>query len=184
MTTNHEHAVHSGVQDRRFFVIEVSAHKAQDETWFAPLYADLDSGGAEEFLWLLLRVKLNGWHPRRLPKTRESVEQQRFSADSISQWAQACIDADSIVGAMTTHPLNTLLPTNVLYEAYKACCRSHPSNIIVFGKALTQMFGEPTRQSVASHASTSRPRTYKVPDAETWQRKLDERLGIKNDRVL
>lgn len=162
MTTNHEHAVHSGVQDRRFFVIEVSAHKAQDETWFAPLYADLDSGGVEEFLWLLLRIKLSGWHPRRLPKTRESVEQQRFSADSISQWAQACIEADAVVGARTHTPLNTLQSTNILYQAYKASCRSHPANTNVFGKALTQMFGDPTRQSVTGHVSTSRPRTYKV----------------------
>jgi hypothetical protein len=176
MTTNHEHAVQSGVQDRRFFVLEVSAHKAQDATWFAPLYADLDSGGAEEILWFLLRVKLSGWHPRSLPKTRASIEQQRFSADSISQWAQACIDADNIVGSQISYPLNALRPTNVLYDAYKAYWKHHPANAVVFGKALTQMFGEPTRQKVGN--LPGRPRTYKVPDADTWQRALDKRLGI------
>jgi Family of unknown function (DUF5906) len=97
MTTNHDHAVQAGVQDRRFFVLEVSAHKAQDASWFNPLYADFDNGGVEEFLWFLLKVNLKAWHPRQLSKTSESIEQQRFSADSISQWAQASIEADGIV---------------------------------------------------------------------------------------
>jgi len=178
MTTNHEHAVQSGVHDRRFFVLDVSAHKAQDADWFEPLYDDLDNGGVEEFLWLLQRVKLTGWHPRRLPKTNASIEQQRFSEDSVSQWAQACIDADAIVGGVTTRDLNSVLATHVLYDAYKGYCRSHPVNPNVFGKALTQMFGQPTRQNVRNHSGSSRPRTYCVPDADTWQLALDKRLGI------
>jgi hypothetical protein len=180
MTTNHEHAVQAGVRDRRYCVLEVSAHKAQDSTWFDPLYADLDNGGIEEFLWLLLRVQLKGWHPRQLPKTFESVEQQRFSADTISQWAQACVDSDTIVGMPhngMTYPLNQLHPFDVLYDAYRGFCKNHPASNIVFGKALTQMFGEPSRQNVAS-GGTRRPRTYKVLDAEGWQQALDRRLGI------
>lgn len=183
MTTNHDHAVQAGVQDRRFFVLEVSAHKAQDASWFNPLYADFDNGGVEEFLWFLLKVNLKGWHPRQLPKTSESIEQQRFSADSITQWAQACIDADQIVGffpdGVGYYPLGQLLPSNVLYAAYKGHCRQHPANNAVFGKALTQMFGEPSRQKVAGGSDNSRrPRTYRVPDADSWQQALDQRLGI------
>lgn len=182
MTTNHEHAVQSGVQDRRFFVLDVSPHKAQDEGWFGPLYDDLHNGGLEEFLWLLQRVNLTGWHPRRLPKTSASIEQQRFSADSVSQWAQACIDADGIVGGLSTPALNNVLPTHELYDAYKGHCRTHPVKNAVFGKALTEMFGPPTRQSTSTGSGTSRPRTYHVPDADTWQRALDQRLGIKGPK--
>ena len=180
MTTNHDHAVQAGVQDRRFFVLEVSAHKAQDPSWFGPLYADLDDGGVEEFLWFLLNVNLKGWHPRQLPKTSESIEQQRFSADSICQWAQACIDADALVGVSNggvSYPLNQLHPSNVLYDAYKGHCKYHPASNAIFGKALTQMFGEPSRQKVAT-SGKSRPRTYQVPDADTWQQALDRRLGV------
>ena len=50
MTTNHDHAVQAGVQDRRYCVLEVSAHKAQDPSWFDPLYDDMENGGVEEFL--------------------------------------------------------------------------------------------------------------------------------------
>ena len=187
MTTNHDHAVQAGVQDRRFFVLEVSAHKAQDASWFDPLYADFDNGGVEEFLWFLLKVNLKDWHPRKLPKTSESIEQQRFSADSISQWAQASIEADGIVGVHhgTILPLNKLHPSNVLYEAYKGYCKHHPANNVVFGKALTQMFGEPSRQKVEVNSDKSRrPRTYQVPDADTWQQALDRRLTRVPNRVV
>src|SRR5262249_33799499 len=136
------------------------------------------NGGPEEFLSFLQSVNLKGWHPRHLPKTDEAVEQQRFSADSISQWSQACIDADALVGGEITRSLSKCHATNDLYDAYRGHCKTHPANPVVFGKALTQMFGAPSRQKVGTTA-TSRPRTYYVPDANTWQQALDRRLGIK-----
>ena len=185
MTTNHEHAVQAGALDRRYFVLDVSDEKAQDPSWFGPLYDDMDHGGVEEFLWLLGRVKLGGWHPRHLPKTAEAVEQQRFSSDSIFQWSQGCIDADAIVGAsdcIIDRELNRLHASDDLYGAYKGFCKSHPANNIVFGKALTQMFGQPSRQNVGKPGSGRRPRTYMVPDADARQLALDRRLGIGDSR--
>jgi hypothetical protein len=127
----------------------------------------------------LQRINVARWHPRQLPKTSESVEQQRFSADTISQWSQACIDADTIVGhpVLGNQPIGQLYASNILYEAYKNYCKHHPASNVVFGKALTQMFGSPTRQNVGG-SGTARPRTYGVPDADTWQLALDRRLGI------
>ena len=94
MTTNHEHAVSAGVGDRRFFVLDVSDEYARDAAWFDPLYRDFANGGKEQFLWLLLNLKLGDFHPRALVKTDEALEQQRMSGDSISQWSYACIQAD------------------------------------------------------------------------------------------
>ena len=67
--------------------------------WFDPLYRDLDDGGTSEFLYFLQNLKLGDWHPREILKTAETTEQQRMSGDSVSQWSQACIDADAIIGA-------------------------------------------------------------------------------------
>jgi len=96
MTTNHEHAVAAGVGDRRYVVYDVSAEHANKKSWFTPLYRDLGAGGANEFLWLLQNLRLGDWHPRQIIKTEEAREQQRMSAGSISEWSQACIDADAI----------------------------------------------------------------------------------------
>src|SRR5262249_6020156 len=98
-TTNHDHAVHAGVQDRRNVVYDVSDERVGDRAWFETLYRDLKDGGTREFFWLLKNVKLDDWHPARdILKTTEITEQQRMSGDSVSQWAQACILADAIIG--------------------------------------------------------------------------------------
>ena len=179
MTTNGEHAVQSGTGDRRNFVLEVSPHKARSEAWFAPLYADLESGGLEEFLWLLQNLKLKGWHPRRMPTTKAAQQQQRYSGDSISQWAQACIDADCVATNSGSLALNSQIQTDQLYESYSRHCRGHRATVSVFGKALTEMFGPSTRgPRVMNGSSSQRPRLYTVPDATNWEAALDRRLGI------
>jgi hypothetical protein len=132
----------------------------------------------------LLNLDLGSWHPRQMPKTTETVEQQRFSADSVAQWAQACIEADAIVGNKngTSRSLAELVPSHELYEAYMGSCRHHPVSATVFGKALTAMFGPPSRHQVTGSNSNRRPRTYQVPDADTRQRALDQWQGISGKR--
>jgi hypothetical protein len=181
MTTNHEHAIAAGVHERRHFVLEVSDEKAQQNGWFDPLYRDLNDGGKEQFLWLLLNLRLDNWHPRRLPKTAEAIEQQRMSADSVSQWASACIEADAIMGShyLGSIPLGSVIETNKLLSSYSAFCRQHGKHCAderSFGKKLTAMFGKSARTRLSDGGR--RPWAYTVPDGDTWRKALDEHLGI------
>jgi hypothetical protein len=128
MTTNHDHAVAAGVGDRRNVVYDVSDEHACDKNWFDPLYRDLETGGTSEFLWFLQNLRLGDWHPRQIIKTAEATEQQRMSADSISQWARACIEADAIVGNSSggyavTHDLGKRTGSEELREAYAGYCK-------------------------------------------------------------
>jgi phage/plasmid-associated DNA primase len=182
MTTNHEHAVQAGVSDRRFFVLDVSDEKAQDVRWFDPLHKDLAEGGKEQFLQFLLKVKLAGWHPRNLPKTADTVAQQRMSADTVARWIQSCIDADSIVGHAhgLSFDLGTTVTSENLRTAYAGYCAQHrlfPMTENVFGKALTAMLGEPVRMAPAT-GTTRRPRAYKVLNATKLQIRLDDYIGL------
>jgi hypothetical protein len=183
MTTNHEHAVAAGVGDRRYVVYDVSDEHANDKLWFGPLYDDLNNGGASEFLWLLKNVQLGDWHPRQIIKTEEATEQQRMSADSVSEWSQACIEADEVVG----HPkrlgsdLGRHVYTDTLREAYAGYCKQHGLRAVsgqTFCKACTQMFGPRARAS-AANSTGKRPWGYDVPDGSLWQQALDARLGVK-----
>ena len=56
-TTNHDHAVHAGVQDRRNVVYDVSDERVGDKAWFNNLYRDLADGGTCEFLWFLTKLE-------------------------------------------------------------------------------------------------------------------------------
>jgi hypothetical protein len=188
-TTNHDHAIAAGAQDRRNFVLDVSDEHVGDKAWFDRLYQDLAAGGTGEFLGFLLRIKLGDWHPRELLKTAETTEQQRMSADSVSQWAQACIDADEVIGAppgphghIVRHSLGGPLSSEALREAYTGFCRQsglRPVGPEGFGKACAEMFGPRARLPAQSTSgSTNRPWGYHVPTGTNWQRKLDARLGI------
>ncbi len=191
-TSNHDHSTAAGVRDRRNVVYEVSDEHAGDKAWFDTLYRDLADGGTSEFLHLLLRVQLNDWHPREILKTTETIEQQRMSGDSVSQWSQACIIADAIIGSErgsyvidVTHDLGKPISFDVLYGAYKGFCKGqHPLPTEAFGKACADMFG-PRKRLRALQTNTTgngkkrRPWGYFVPTGTKWQERVDARLGIK-----
>jgi hypothetical protein len=192
MTTNHDHAVSAGIGDRRNVVFDVSDKHACDKSWFDPLYRDLDDGGTSEFLHFLQNLKLGNWHPREILKTAETTEQQRMSGDSVSQWSQACIDADEIIGAErapygpeTTLDLGAAHSTPLLRKSYTGFCRQNslrPVSIEGFGRACVAMFGPRERLSAQDNStgtSKSRPWGYHIPEGDKWQEKVDERLGIK-----
>lgn len=192
-TTNHDHAISAGVQDRRNVVFDVSDEHAGDKAWFNALYGDLADGGTSEFLWFLQNLKLGDWHPSRdFLRTAETAEQQRMSGDSVSQWAQACIEADAVIGAGrstygpdTAHDLGAAMGSDDLRNAYTGFCRQNglrPLTTDGFGKACADMFG-PRRRMPAKPSPTGkgkrRPWGYHVPKGNKWQEKVDARLGIK-----
>jgi Family of unknown function (DUF5906) len=202
ITTNYQHAVALGVRDRRYVVYEIDPKFVGNENYFNRLWRDINDGGIEEFLYLLLNAPIRDWHPRQIIKTEEAIEEQRMSADSISQWTQECIDDDGIsldrgpYGVTRRFQLGTWVATEYLYDSYTSACRQRglrPKGREEFGKACTQMFGpakrpnkpdEETDRGQAHLGWDRRPRGYSVPESESWQEKLDERLGIPKQKLI
>jgi hypothetical protein len=141
MTTNHEWAINAGEGARRFFVLEVSDEHVGDKAWFDRLHSDLEDGGREQFLWLLQSLKLGNWHPRQVPITDETKQQQILSAPPVMQWLLACAQSESVVGIPGGAVLNKWYSTHALHEA---CCnylKTHGGrgpHLVPFGKALTK----------------------------------------------
>jgi len=202
ITTNHQHAVTLGVRDRRYVVYEADPKFVGDEDYFKRLWGDINDGGIEEFLYLLLNAPIGDWHPRRIIKTEEAIAEQRMSADSISQWAQECIDDDMInlgrgpYGVASQRRLGTTVATEHLYESYVSSCKHRGGRAVgrtEFGGACTRMFGPRQRLGAGDKDGRSddlrwddgsRPWGYDVPTGEAWQEKLDERLGIPKQKLV
>lgn len=186
MASNYDHAVSAGVGERRDVVYKTSDTHACDKSWFEPLYKDLDSGGIEEFLDFLLEMRLADWHPREILKTAETAEQQRMSGDSVSQWAQACINADAIIGSGLPLDLGASVSVPALQDAYTGYCKQNslrPLGTDAFGKACADMFGPRRRlralQTAGAGNKVRRPWGYQIPTGRKWQERVDARLGIK-----
>jgi hypothetical protein len=102
-----------------------------------------------------------------------------MSGDSITQWAQACVDADELVGETTLH-LNSRISSEYLRQSHAWYCRQQslrPANKEVFGEACTAMFGRRQRLP-APMKGKPQPWGYDVPTGDAWQEQIEKRLGI------
>jgi hypothetical protein len=118
---------------------------------------------------------LNDWYRR----------QQKMNGDSISQWAQGCIDAGVIRGPTgLSDNLGTRVANEHLKESYTAFCKQQgmrPENSDTFGKACTRMFGRKQRLP-SKESNERRPPAYDVPTAEAWQERLDAGFGTQKNQ--
>jgi hypothetical protein len=58
-----------------------------NKTYFAPLFEEINNGGAAAMLHDLLRIDLDGWHPREnVPQTKTLLEQKQLGLTGLEQW--------------------------------------------------------------------------------------------------
>ncbi|MGA2026261.1 MAG: primase-helicase family protein, partial [Syntrophobacteraceae bacterium] len=116
IATNNDWAIPAGLDERRFFVLEVSNAHQQDHKYFNALHDEMNNGGREAMLYDLLHMDLSGVNLRNVPQTQGLFEQKLLSADSVtkfwlsklSQGAQLREDKD----------WNSFTETQKLYDEY------------------------------------------------------------------
>jgi hypothetical protein len=183
ITTNAKHFVPASGSARRFLVPTVSEERIGDFQYFTHIQKQLEDGGYEALLYHLLHeVDLRDFNARRVPKTAGLAEQQEMSSDSVTQWAQACVDADAIVGDYKNpggpSVLDMEVSSDFLHWAYTSYCdrlKVRAVNPTIFGGYCAAMFGP--RCNLKTHGSKQRPKGYRVSDGDTWQKKIDAGLG-------
>jgi Family of unknown function (DUF5906) len=98
VASNNEWAIPAGIGDRRWFVLDVadtyagSGHKA----YFAPLYAEIENGGAAAMLHDLLAMDLKGFDVRAIPHTAAKAKQQALSLHGSFAWLYDVLQEGSI----------------------------------------------------------------------------------------
>ena len=64
VASNESWAVPRGIDDRRFFCLDVSGHRIGDTPYFNELHREINDGGVEALLYELQQTDLTNWHPR------------------------------------------------------------------------------------------------------------------------
>jgi hypothetical protein len=94
MSSNENWVVPAGENERRFVVMDVSDARMQDESYFKPLFAQMDAGGYSAMLHDLRRRDIGDWHPRRIISTAALQRQQEISMLPFDKWlVSVLIDA-------------------------------------------------------------------------------------------
>jgi hypothetical protein len=101
MASNEDWVVPAGFRERRFLVLDVSDAHAKDTSYFAAIQKQMDAGGREALLYILLAWDLSEFDVRSVPATGALREQQVHSMTGLYAWWRnklsdgAVLDADA-----------------------------------------------------------------------------------------
>lgn len=86
VATNNSWAVPAGLEERRFFALDVSPVHMQDTEYFKNLFDEMGNGGREALLHFLLNRDISGVDLRKFPKTDALLEQKHFSMTPVQKF--------------------------------------------------------------------------------------------------
>jgi hypothetical protein len=87
MASDKDWVVPAGMDERRYAIFDTSTVHMQKRDYFDPLYAEIENGGAEAFLYDLLHMDLDDWHPRYdIPQTQALKDQKDLTLSPADQW--------------------------------------------------------------------------------------------------
>lgn len=86
VASNESWVVPAGLDERRFFVLDVGEARAQDTVYFGAIAEQMANGGLAAMLYDLQRYDLSRVDLRRPPQTAALQEQKHLSMSPIEQW--------------------------------------------------------------------------------------------------
>ncbi len=86
LASNSSWVVPAGADERRFFVLDIGDKHMQDTKYFGAIQAELDQGGREALLHMLLALNLKEWSSLTAPRTEALTEQKILSFSPEEEW--------------------------------------------------------------------------------------------------
>ncbi len=182
VSSNEEWAVPLDLDDRRFFVLNISPHRKGDQPYFQALTDQMDKKGLSALLFDLLHEDLDAFDPRKMPPNDFGFDIKMKTANSSEKFLFAALqDGRFNVGSMKTGEWGPLSCEN-LYDNYRAWCqreglRQEASSD--FGKRLKKLLSiEKTHRSVGG----VREWWYKLPSLEECRKRFQS-FTRQTDRI-
>lgn len=186
IASNEGWAVPAEIDDRRFFVPEVSDHRVKDFVYFEQLAAERDNGGPEALLAYLQARDISTFNPRDFPRTSARLSQQLESLKPIDRWAYELAGSAELPLCIAEDgdPWPLVAPKKELYQAYKAWRNeARVPGPVESLKAFTQALARlgftagRSRQPVQG----KRVYAYDVPSIASLRSTFDQLLGHPTD---
>ncbi len=86
MASNDAHVIPAGADERRFLMLEVKPAHKRDSEYFGTLLKQMENGGSEALLYLLLNHNLKGYDVRDVPSTKALQDQKMYSLRPEEDW--------------------------------------------------------------------------------------------------
>ena len=184
IASNSDWVIPAGAKSRRWFVLDVNDTKTNDRAYFDAITDELQNGGVEAFLYLLLNHNVTA-DLRRAPHT-EALQEQRMrsmASDTIVQWWLFQVETGdlAIIGLGDFEgKWPEWISKAEMYTAYEQWClarnlRAHP--LAIFYKEIVKYGMRAGRPSIKG----SRVHAYGIPKLEEAKTIITEKIGVKYD---
>ena len=100
VASNDNWVVPAGTDERRFFVLDVSASRQKDFEYFKVLEEELKNGGAAAMLHELLQRDISGFNVREVPQTSGLLDQKVRSLHGFEAWWYEILADGAAPGAL------------------------------------------------------------------------------------
>jgi hypothetical protein len=105
MSGNDKWIVPASHDERRYAVNKVSERWRQNESYFGPLFEEINNGGAGAMLYDLLQLDLDGWHPRdNVPQTKALLHQKMLGLTGLQAWYVHLLGTGELPGPDAKNP--------------------------------------------------------------------------------
>jgi Family of unknown function (DUF5906) len=168
-STNEKWVVPATMDERRYAVFDVSERYLQKKEYFVPLFYEINNGGAEAMLYDLLRLDLQGWHPRYdIPQTKALADQKVQSLDGEYQWWLSKLNTGETPTPAKNNP--RWVKAKLLWEE----CKNHNAKT----KYITDVeFGGFLREMGCKHKSNGQAWGWIFPPIAEARRAWELRMG-------
>lgn len=86
LASNNQWVVPAGADDRRYFVLDVGHDRRQDTSYFRAITDQMNNGGREALLHMLMTLDLKEFNIRSVPRTTALQEQKILSLAPEEEW--------------------------------------------------------------------------------------------------
>ena len=185
MASNEDWVVPAGPEARRFCVLDVAAHRAGDQLYFAELAHQMDNGGLEAMLYELRMRDISGFNPANFPRTDALADQQVRTLKGFDKWWCDALSAGELptTGLKESHVVEMVgeITMENLFASYSEYCKQDQGQRRlarnIFGKRMRE-FSTPV-QRVSIQIDTRRPRGFDVGSLGHARKVFCEKLGIR-----
>lgn len=95
LASNNEWVIPAGLEERRFFVVDIPDTRQQDHKYFKAIMDQMDNGGVEAMLHDLMELDISGVDLRKFEQTQGLFEQKLHSMTTIQKyWYERLIDGN------------------------------------------------------------------------------------------
>lgn len=173
MASNKTWVVPVEMDDRRFFIIDVSGKKSKDHDYFDKIYRQMnEEGGNEALLHMLKKRDISKSNLKDFPITEAILDNKLESMETMGQWIYYMLCDNDFTANMEMDPIKKL------HEEYKIFCgRNWPASFNAFTRKIKKFFPE-----MRTYQRSGEPRRYyKFPPLDECRKQFEAIIRIKID---